>query len=282
MAWNKPSEPKVEVKGGGGQRKVYLKGILVGAVAVVIGAVCIFAFSGKSEKPVEKSNKAGGRIKEVTPARAPKTVEEPAEKEVTKEDFLKMAQERHQKLMEAKKNRDPNRPRKTFGHVDKPGAHNPPRRLYDTQAENYVAGLIRGKVGMVRVGVRLPATFDEEFKARIADPLKDDPDDTPEDRAVRERMQEVKKEMAKMIGDGMTPSEIILAERKELNHIASLRNDMLRGLCDLRKNNASAEDIDDYVAAANIKLTEYGAEHIKIPAFLKENQINAESQQKED
>ena len=80
MAWNKPSEPKkVEIKGGGGQRKVYLKGILVGAVAVVVGVVCIFAFSGKSEKPVEKSEKTGGRIKEVTPAPAPKAVEEPKE-----------------------------------------------------------------------------------------------------------------------------------------------------------------------------------------------------------
>lgn len=146
-----------------------------------------------------------------------------------------------------------------FGIVDKPGNIKPPRKLYTTFSENYVASLLRHRPGVRIVGGILPANFDEEFKAHIADPIYNDPEDTEEDREIRAQMQELKKEMAGMIADGETPTDIILDARKELNKIADYRADASKELARLKREGASDDEIDDFIAAANVMMERYGA-----------------------
>jgi len=152
-----------------------------------------------------------------------------------------------------------------------------PKKLYSTFAENYIVGLMRTKPGFTVVGTRLPANFDEQFKARIADPVGYADDDTEEDRAIRERMVAFKRAAAEMIADGKTPTEIVLEERREMNRIADMRNCYLREIGQMRKNGASQEEIDLTVEAANKILGQNGGTHIK---FAKPFAINKEEKER--
>lgn len=151
----------------------------------------------------------------------------------------------------------------------------PPKKLFSTYSENYIVGLMRTQPGMPVVQTRLPKNFDEEFKARIADPVEILPDDTQEDIALKNQMHDLKRAMAGMIADGQSPSEIILQERKELNRLATMRTNAMKDLAKLRKDGASREDIQLYVEAANKLMDNYGIKHIKLP-LEKINHISVE------
>jgi len=141
----------------------------------------------------------------------------------------------------------------------------PPKKLYKTFSENYVVGLMRMQSGMPVVGGRLPKNFDEEFKAHLNDPIEILPDDAEEDVRIKERMIEVKKEMARLIKEGATPSELVLNERKELNRLAQMRKNYMKDLAEYRRGGATRQQVEDYVTAANKVLDEYGVKHIRLP-----------------
>lgn len=163
-----------------------------------------------------------------------------------------------------------------FAPIKKPRNRLPPRKLYDTWSENYIVGLMRTIPGSRAPSIVLPNNFDDEFKARIADAIKYDPEDTPEDREIRESMQALKKEMAKMIGQGMTPTEIIVAERNELNRIADFRAVAAKELYQLKRGGASDQEIDDYIEAANLKMEELGAMKFKPRNYIEQIRLNKE------
>lgn len=146
----------------------------------------------------------------------------------------------------------------------------PKRKLFETHAENYICGLMRTKPGTRIIPTRLPANFDEEFKAHIADPVRIDDEDTEEDIALKEQMHEFKKEAAKLIGEGMTPTEIILQERKELNKIADHRAVCAAEIGRLKREGASEQEIEDCINAANSIMEKYGARKFMTPAQIKQ------------
>ena len=146
----------------------------------------------------------------------------------------------------------------------------PKRKLFETHAENYICGLMRTKPGTRIIPTRLPANFDDEFKAHIADPVRIDDEDTEEDIAFKEQMHEFKKEAAKLIGEGMTPTEIILQERKELNKIADHRAVCAAEIGRLKREGASEQEIEDCINAANSIMEKYGARKFMTPAQIKQ------------
>lgn len=68
MAWNRASEaPKVAPK-----KPSAMRGVVAGLVTVcALGGLCLWMFSGGDDAPKAKTAKERGRIKEVTPAKAP-------------------------------------------------------------------------------------------------------------------------------------------------------------------------------------------------------------------
>ena len=146
----------------------------------------------------------------------------------------------------------------------------PKRKLFETHAENYICGLMRTKPGTRIIPTRLPANFDEEFKAHIADPVRIEDGDSEEDIALKEQMHEFKKEAARLIGEGMTPTEIILQERKELNRIADHRAVCAAEIGRLKREGASEQEIEDCINAANSIMEQYGARKFMTTAQIKQ------------
>ena len=144
----------------------------------------------------------------------------------------------------------------------------PKRKLFGTHAENYICALMRTKPGTRVIQSRLPANFDDEFKAHIADPVDITDEDTEEDIELKKQMHEFKKAAAALIGEGMTPTEIILQERRELNKIADHRAVCAAEIGRLKREGASEQDIEDCVNAANAIMEQYGARK-----FMTDSQI---------
>ena len=146
----------------------------------------------------------------------------------------------------------------------------PKRKLFGTHAENYICGLMRTTPGNRVIMSRLPANFDDEFKAHIADPVNITEEDTEEDIALKKQMHEFKKAAAELIGEGMTPTEIILQERKELNKIADHRAVCAAEIGRLKREGASEQDIEDCINAANAVMEQYGARKFMTDAQIRQ------------
>ena len=273
MAWNKPSEPKkVEIKGGGGQRKVYLKGILVGAVAVVVGVVCIFAFSGKSEKPVKKGEKTDGLIKEVAPAPAPKAAEEPKErtyKDLSRDEKIKMYEDRYGTNM-------PPNIKTVVYHLKHPPTRtfHPMKtrsQIFKNKSDRKIASILLVKPGNFML--RQP-TFDENFNQDFVNNLFSNEEildtDSPEDRELKQAVAATKKDLADLVREsGRKPSEIMNDEAKTLYDLGRYRRDLEKELKKAKTDGSmSDDDLRDFVTAANQMLKEKGLPGFKMPNLV--------------
>ena len=67
-----------------------MRGVVAGLVVVALAAACVVMFMGKGEKPVEKIEKERGKIKEVTPAKAPTNKVAEAKKPEKKKPNIEM------------------------------------------------------------------------------------------------------------------------------------------------------------------------------------------------
>lgn len=254
--------------------KLHMRSVLLvsGAVAIIGVGVALFNFLSDSHKPIPKKIKAPKvvQIKTVRPD-LPSPLPEPAKVPATSVETRKAISPFTGELVTitqrvVKLDENASRLNTVFtNNISKP-----PKKLFGTLSENYVCGLMRTEPGMPIVGIKLPKHFDEEFKARIADPVEILPDDTQEDIELKNQMFELKREMAKLIGEGKTPSEIIIEERKGLQRLAQMRLTLLGEMARLKNAGATQAEIDDYVAAANQILDREGAKQItyKINPFL--------------
>ena len=84
-------------------------------------------------------------------------------------------------------------------------------------------------------------------------------------------MIEAKKMMEEAIASGGKASDVYLQARKEMNKLADIKDNTVRGLAELRRNGASEQEIEDYVEAANIMLRKSGIEKgLMSPRMMKE------------
>lgn len=272
MAWNKPSEAKVEAKGRGGQSKVYLKGILAGAVAVVVGVVCIFAFSGKSEKPVKDTGTKPAKIKEVTPAKA-QTNTVQAVKKPTKRlpDFLDAP---------TPEGLTPVQTRMWKHHHNPPSWTNTtslttPKSAYEifpSPIENQIARLMTLQPGETLVGTPVydSKKIQREFIKSCETPIVISDEDTPYQRQLKEDMVQMKIELRDRMADGEDLAKILADTRKENQRLAAIKRSVESDLRKMIESEAVSEgDVDDFVAAANKILDQKGIAPIKANPLTK-------------
>ena len=270
MAWNKPSETKVEVKGGGGQSKVYLKGILVGAVAVVVGVVCIFAFSGKNEKPVKDTGTKSAKIKEVTPAVARTNVVE--EKKEVPYWLVDESQTNGftREMLHKWRDRHAPEPRR-FKRVQKRSKWH----IFEHRSENMIASLLRAKPGQGFIGTIRLDGYTEDFLKSCQVPIIVSPDDDEYTKALKQEMKETKIALKERIDAGEGLEDIIENTRDEFRKLAQFKKSLMKEVRELLKTEArTSEDIDTFEASANKMLAEKGIAPIKFSAITRERLLN--------
>jgi hypothetical protein len=140
--------------------------------------------------------------------------------------------------------------------------HKPKRKLFKHYSENYICGLMRTPLGMPIVRGRLPKNFDDDFVKSYAEEIKFEPEDTEEDKALKQAMIDFKEEIKDEIANGAPVSKIVLDSREEQNRLAEYRKSLMRVIADLRREGATREELNEAREAANIMLDNNGLKRI--------------------
>lgn len=140
--------------------------------------------------------------------------------------------------------------------------HKPKRKLFKHHSENYICGLMRTPLGMPIVRGRLPKNFDEDFVKSYAEEIKFEPEDTDEDKALKQAMIDFKEEIRDQIANGASVSQMVLDSREEQNKLAEYRKNLMRAIADLRREGATRDELDEAREAANMMLDKKGLKKI--------------------
>ena len=140
--------------------------------------------------------------------------------------------------------------------------HHPKRKLFKHHSENYICGLMRTPLGMPIVRGRLPNNFDEDFVKSYAEEIKFEPEDTDEDKALKQAMIDFKEEIRDQIANGASVSQMVLDSREEQNKLAEYRKNLMRAIADLRREGATRNELNEAREAANIMLDKKGLKKI--------------------
>ena len=273
MGWNgsdrkgtAPAQPKVTAK-----KPSPVRGIVAGLVVVLAAVVCYFAFFSESEKPAaKKAEKKPTAIKEVTPAAAPKVVEEPEEAPKVKKTLVQLQKERGCYTNEL--GYVFNRP--TSKHVitnDQWKAHQTlAEKVFRNAADRKIGNLLLIPPGAPLVG-ELPKnfygkSFVKSFLKSLEQPefvLHDDP---PEVAELKRAVIEAKAELKERYDAGEDIGEILMKERQTLQELGLYRRELDKELHKIARNEEiGKEDLEDFVTAANKMLADRGAEPLAMP-----------------
>ena len=275
MGWNgsgqkgaAPAQPKVTAK-----KPSPIRGLVAGCLVIILAAIAYFAFFSGSEKPQsEKSDKGRSRIKEVTPAAGPtnkveKVPEKP--KRLSKlgspiPDGVEADEKGVLRYPGGARWLDPNR------KVDKVRYETRYSRLFKRSCDRQIAGILETEPGERLFGtLMIPKNFKDEFLASLEDGYEYDKNDTEEDRKLKMAVYETKKDLKKRMDAGEDIVKIMKDSRAELEKLGAYREDLKQLVNEhIRDENASDDDVKDFVAAANKMLEKEGLPPIKNPSIM--------------
>ena len=265
MGWNgsgggsTPQKPKVTAK-----KPSPMRGVIAGVLVCVLAIGAYFAFFAGSEKPeTEAAAKERGRIKEVTPARAPTNKVE----EVKAKPKGPRPKPACVKPDEHGVERWPSGARYVPDYGFRTNSINPyagQKRIFKHGSEIHIATLLTLKPGnMIIGGFQYGKNFDENFKKALEEEIEFKEDDTEEERQLKEDVIQVKKELKEAMARGEKPSDIMQKAREELVEAFQYKHNLEQQLMAIRKDkNMTEQDIIDGYEAANKMLEEKG-----IPGF---------------
>lgn len=267
MAWNQSTGPtKVEPK-----KPSALRGVVAGLVVVALAAACVAVFMGKGEKPVDKAAKERGRIKEVKPAKAATNaptaeVREKAPKALSLKERSAIA--RHERNV---KNGIRDFVPPAYTSVVSNARHE--TTLFSNEAESWLAVLLTLEPGEGIIGdpeELFGPRFRKQLEASVVSKIEDGPDDTAEDKEMKQMVRDAKKEIFERIRSGEDGCQIFKETFKEIQQLG-LYKEELEG--EVRKaikdGKYSDDDVKDLLDAANVMLKDRGVEGIKMPGMFK-------------
>ena len=169
---------------------------------------------------------------------------------------------------------DPDRPRRSMNvRYDKDGnlRHKSSFAIFGNRAENEIASLIAVKPGTTIFGMRrYDAQFEAEFLESLKTPIEILDTDTPREKALKQGMIEVKREIVDKMAKGEKLADILKGARDELRREATYRRELQKKLLEISDTpELTAQEMKDYVDAANVMLKERGIAPIHASSFIR-------------
>ena len=282
MAWNRPSAANQQpAQKSGSKAPSAMRGVIAGAVVVVLGALCFFIFSGKDARQDAASTKERGKIKDVAPAKAPTNAVSAAKVETKDGKPIRKFETYVDENGIERYKGGARVPRKNPKIVKLPTGRPVEFKHY---AENAIEGIVMIEPGDIVVGeITYGDDFIKDFNDSLAEPIKIEPTDTPFQRRIKEDVIAAKQDLYEAMNRGEDVAKIMTEARKEMRRLFELQNSIegeVRTLLDKEEN--TPQDIDDITAAANKLLKEKGLPELKMPrATIRRMKRNLEKKQKE-
>ena len=263
--WNKPSgAAKPEPK-----KPSAMRGIIAGGVIVLAAcAALFFLFSGGEDAPKAKAEKERGRIKEVTPAAAPKAEAEPVEKKEPPKP------RGPQKVGESRDGwiKLPNgRLIKDTGAI-----HCAPARLsledqvFDRSTDRSIANLLTVEPGTMFIGdsSMYYKNFTEKFLESLKEPIIITHDDSEDVKLLKQGVIDARKELKARYDAGEDLGAIMRESREQMRELGLYREELEQQVREIvkTKDELTDSDLKDLLGAANKMLEERGVKPIHLDA----------------
>lgn len=145
------------------------------------------------------------------------------------------------------------------------------KQLFKHHSENSIATILTlepEKMAPFLVGRRpkFGQRFVDDFKASLYDEPEFPDDDTPEERAVREEVLAVKKEMADALKRGEDIAKMMNDAQDELDRLVTFHDTLMKQLKEIKLDEKySDNDVRYFTAAANQMLKDQGLKELSTP-----------------
>ena len=276
--WNHP-QPNAQAVKKAEPKKV--RGIFAGLIVIAVAgiAVVLVMMSGSSE-PAKKDGKRkeSAKIREVTPAPAPKAKPEEAVQMVTNR-FGKVVPKK--KAETYKDERGVLRYKVGNGRVPDPDAHKYLVKSstvftdglpkFTHRSESEIAMLLSLKPGdMVFGDLPHDDKFKQDFVESLLDPIQILPEDSEADKKLKMEVEACKKELAERVKDGEDLGQILQETRDEYRRLANFKHEMEEMVRkEVAENAQSTTDVDTYFEAMNKMLESKGIEAVKMTKLMR-------------
>lgn len=144
------------------------------------------------------------------------------------------------------------------------------RRLFESNAENALDGIVNQLPGDMLLGDFDEKRFEREFLAAMNNKIEISEEDNEDEVRRKMEMIDMKKELMAARARGESIGEIVKNLRNEVNKMAELRDNLISELVTIKKSQATPEEIEEYYQAANKILADRGVRPIYSPATIKE------------
>lgn len=270
MGWNGsgregaiPVKPKVTAK-----KPSPIRGIVAGALVCVLAVGAYFAFFSGSEKPqAEKTEKRSSRIKEVTPAPAPKAEAEKTEPEKPKE----LPPQRIGEIRNGYRLLPSGRLHRVKGEIHVGGE---PTTLIEKTfphgSDRMIAYLLTADPGGTMVGdsESIMRGFGEAFAKSLKDEIVIKPDDTDEVRDLKQAVLDARGELKQQMALGKSAEQVMVETREQLRELTLYREDLEKEVMSHAEDGMTQKDYDELIGAANLMLEERGISKIQMPKLV--------------
>ena len=280
-----PVQPKVTAK-----KPSPVRGIVAGAVVVVLAVVAYFAFFSGSEKPQKVvEQKKPSAIKEVAPSISTNKVAAVEEKPNPNLETYRDARGILRYKVGNGRVPDPNlKTHKNTPTRDKDGnkRFGSKYTIFENRSENEIARLISMPPGTQMFGTRrYDDKFEADFLKSCETPIIVEKGDSEYVKNLKKAMNETKIEIRNRMAAGEKLADILTETRKELQRLATYRRDLKRETADmLQSGTLTDQDADDVITAANKMLEQKGLNPIPksslIRNHVKINESNFDNKQK--
>ena len=273
MAWNRPSEEKVKVRGEGEEGNFHLKGFLAGVIVVVGAALAAWWLLPTGESAGETPPlQAKQRIKEASPLKRESASRPQAEqpkdppgyyngKPISDSNRPPWMSPNH-RIMTYKNIRYLPMPKKTLIE-----------ETFEHGTDQMIAELASVEPGTLFVGdcKGLFDNFAEDFKASLTEPIIVSHEDSEDVKALKRAVNALRLDLKDRMDAGENIQEVMEETWKSMRDLGLYKEELVEQLNKISEDHVLSEtEVDDYISAANKMLEERGSAPLRDTAFLKQ------------
>lgn len=269
MAWNGSDlEPTSRARADVPRAPLSRRGLIAGLLVVVFAGAALWYFFLSSSTLDSNSTAPRSPVQIVEQKPAPARTNKVAKAEIAKPKTPKPEIETNaagERLMI-----DPNNGRPYYRKKADVDLRSFIKRRFKYESEEQIAMLLETKPGEYMLGDYIvPDRFVVDFNNSLYEEIVVNPDDDEQTKELKEAVSEAKKNLKDAMDRGEDIKKIMRDSYYDLQKLGQYKDDILQELATARKNDSvSADDYEDYVAAANKLLETKGIKPIRHPTFL--------------
>lgn len=264
-----PQQPKVTVK-----KPSPIRGLIAGGVVVVLAAVAYFAFFADSERPRKVgADENGGRIKDVGKRCATKSSVKTADKRVPVQQQAKAQTGKVEGVAEATQDVT------AETNVETQDVKPKKKPVFENGTDQLIAMATGVPEGCTIPPLPNMTKADtDRFIETLKKPIKIDEKDSDAVRAAKERVQQVREQIAQWMQEepGKELSAILNEHRDDFNHATQMQAEVKKGLQEYL-DAGDGEGAKKYLTMMNLALQQIGVPEVEMPKDEEESENEGET-----